>query len=286
MLEYVPSIGADPEAFVFDTETEKLVHAGGLIPGTKEAPHKVKHGAIQVDGVAVEFNIDPVQSEEEFVHNIQTVKQELTKYLKDVNKNLELRFWDTAGFDPTTFKNIPKEDLVVGCDPDFVLDYAYKSFVPAQIPSFPTRTRYAGGHLHVGNIFHKKETAVVKQMKQASLCSVLVRSGVIINNYEWGKNDDLKFFQSSNIKATIPRTCHYGKKGRCRPKDYGLEYRTPNNGWVDSVENQKKAFKEIFTLSCIWQEHFNAVEIERDGWKNFHPFVKPYSSFLNCGQRF
>jgi hypothetical protein len=49
------SVGADPEVFVRNAEGEP-VPACGLIPGTKAEPHRVDSGAVQVDGLALEFN--------------------------------------------------------------------------------------------------------------------------------------------------------------------------------------------------------------------------------------
>jgi hypothetical protein len=65
-------IGADPELFVF-TRSGKPVSAHDLIPGTKYEPHEVGNGAVQVDGVAAEFNIDPAANEDEFFFNIAFV---------------------------------------------------------------------------------------------------------------------------------------------------------------------------------------------------------------------
>ena len=68
-------IGCDPELFV--TKDGKPRSAFGLVPGTKESPFKVKKGAIQVDGMALEFNIDPAKTEHQFVTNVATVMREL-----------------------------------------------------------------------------------------------------------------------------------------------------------------------------------------------------------------
>jgi hypothetical protein len=44
-------VGADPEVFV--TTNSGIPRSGhGLIPGTKERPYRVEHGAVQVDGMA------------------------------------------------------------------------------------------------------------------------------------------------------------------------------------------------------------------------------------------
>ena len=72
-------IGADPELFV--SENGKLVSCHGLLPGTKLNPHRVDKGAVQVDGMAAEFNIDPASNEEEFITNLNTVQNSLRELL-------------------------------------------------------------------------------------------------------------------------------------------------------------------------------------------------------------
>ena len=74
-------IGADPEFFV--KTLGKLVSGFSLIPGDKENPHPVDKGAIQVDGMALEFNIDPVQDEDSFFSNINTVLSQMAAMLPD-----------------------------------------------------------------------------------------------------------------------------------------------------------------------------------------------------------
>ena len=62
------TIGCDPEFFV--KENNKFVNAHGLIEGTKDFPQLVNKGAVQVDGMALEFNINPAKNSKEFVSNI------------------------------------------------------------------------------------------------------------------------------------------------------------------------------------------------------------------------
>lgn len=50
-------VGADPELFV--SKAGVILSAFGLVGGTKKVPQKVERGAVQVDGMALEFNIDP-----------------------------------------------------------------------------------------------------------------------------------------------------------------------------------------------------------------------------------
>jgi len=54
-------VGCDPELFV--KKDGVLVSAHGLVQGSKEHPFRVSKGAVQVDGMALEFNIDPAEDE-------------------------------------------------------------------------------------------------------------------------------------------------------------------------------------------------------------------------------
>jgi len=73
--------GADPELFVF--QHGKVQSGYGLIEGDKENPFKVENGAVQVDGMALEFNIDPAMDEEGFVFNLESVMRQLQKMVPD-----------------------------------------------------------------------------------------------------------------------------------------------------------------------------------------------------------
>ncbi len=53
-------IGADPEVFL--KVGKKNISSHGLINGDKKNPLKVDKGAVQIDGTALEFNIDPAST--------------------------------------------------------------------------------------------------------------------------------------------------------------------------------------------------------------------------------
>jgi hypothetical protein len=272
-MSNLPIIGADPEGFIYDTKKKEYISAGGLIPGTKEAPHKVKQGAIQVDGVAVEFNINPAASAEEFVYNIETVKTELTKTLKESSKNLEVHFIDTIKFKPKYFETIPKEDLVVGCDPDFYCVSISGGMRVANVPNFSPAYRFAGGHVHIGNIFNKQEDEYIKSLKQIFFGVYFSSFGKLLNNYNTSKTNFTKLqgykvspynLELSNLQQPLQtrRSCGYANLGRMRPKTYGLEYRSPNNYWVQDTKLQESIFNEAFRIACFAQTKFKP-EIQR-----------------------
>ena len=76
------TFGCDPEVFIVDAKG-KAVSAAGIIPGTKANPYKVKNGAVQRDGMAAEFNIDPVTNFADFNRNITSVMKEMREMLPE-----------------------------------------------------------------------------------------------------------------------------------------------------------------------------------------------------------
>jgi len=71
------TVGCDPELWLRDKKTGEIVSAHTLLPGTKLEPYKVTAGAIQVDGTAAEFNIDPASGYSTFVTNIAQVLSQM-----------------------------------------------------------------------------------------------------------------------------------------------------------------------------------------------------------------
>lgn len=72
------TVGADPELFIFNTKTNQVVSAIGIIPGEKGKPYTKgmpKGFGVEIDCILGEFNIPPCTSSNEFVDSI--------KYMKD-----------------------------------------------------------------------------------------------------------------------------------------------------------------------------------------------------------
>ena len=89
------TIGADPELFIINTTTNKVVSAIGLIPGVKGNPWKPsrmrKGFGIETDNILAEFNIPPVTNCDDFISHIQTMQSYIDKYVKRKNKELGIR---------------------------------------------------------------------------------------------------------------------------------------------------------------------------------------------------
>jgi hypothetical protein len=223
-------LGADPELFIVRKSTGKLVSAHGMLPGSKEKPFRVPHGAVQVDGMAAEFNIDPARSVGDFVRNIKSVMQSLQDIIGD---EYELKAIPTAHFGKKMIDAQPDEAKILGCDPDFDAWYHRKN--PTPDVEAPFRT--GAGHLHIGWTKGVDENLE----SHTRICEHLIR------------NLDLYTTPFLALEDDVLRRELYGKAGAYRPKSYGVEYRTPSNVWLTSEKNMRLmwALARAAIIACV-----------------------------------
>jgi len=242
-------VGADPELFI--TKDGKPVSAHGVVTGTKTHPFAVPQGAVQVDGMALEFNIDPSPTQMEFVYNIH----EVMKHLRDmVPKDFDFSFESVAYFDKRYIENQPEEAQALGCDPDYD---AYTEEVNTS-PDASVGFRTAAGHIHLGwkspeeeddNHFFKA-VAITKQLDY-----MLGLPSLILD------------------RDGLTRRSLYGKAGAFRPKPYGAEYRVLSNFWLHNEALMSWVFtqtKKAFTL------------ISEEGVNYAKDFGKTARNLINC----
>lgn len=215
-------IGCDPEIFLQD-QNQKFISAHGMIPGNKKNPVKVKAGAIQIDGTALEFNIDPAPDAVTFVRNIQLVMKNLEKRIKDQNPQLKCTITPTADYDPEYFKTIPPEALELGCDPDY---NAYTR-QPNDKPNADRPFRTGSGHIHIG----WTEEADPSDPAHFEDCIAVTKA-----------LDNTLYIVSSAWDKDERRRELYGARGAFRPKPYGVEYRVLSNAWLKTKELQAYVF--------------------------------------------
>lgn len=219
----IHTFGADPEVFLVD-KLGKFVSAHDLLPGTKENPHPVPFGAIQVDGVAFEFNIDPASSAMEFIGNIKKVMKTGENMVKEGRSDLEIKISPTATFDPEYFRDLPDEPKLLGCTPDYNA-YTEEENTP---PSTDEPFRTGSFHLHVGWRSDVKDTEYPDHWKEC---------------VSYVKQLDAVLFPTSMLwDSDEKRRSLYGKIGAFRPKRYGVEYRPMSNMVLSSVLIQKFVF--------------------------------------------
>jgi hypothetical protein len=239
--------GADPEVFV-STPDGKFISAHGLIPGTKEEPWKVKDGAVQVDGMALEFNINPARDEIEFLDNIRSVESQLKEMVGD----LQLHHIPTCHFEENVWINTPNEAKILGCDPDFD---AWRDGAMNNPPNDGGRMfRTGAGHIHIG----WTDGASTEDVFQSSV--TLTRGlDLILNTLSPLWDDDEQ------------RASLYGAPGAFRPKPYGMEYRVLSNAWLKS----DKLITQLVKLTKTFVEE--AQDKKLDWVYNFkRGFVREY----------
>jgi len=237
------TVGSDPEIFVSDN-TGKIVSAHGMIEGDKRAPFPVDKGAVQVDGMALEFNIDPSKSEREFCEYIQNVMGQLRDMIPAQH---ELEITPIANFGSEYINAQPLAAKRLGCEPDY---NAYSRRTNPK-PSEESPFRTAAGHIHVGwgenmrGPRHRNECCpFIKQLDLfLGVPSVLM--------------DDC-----------TQRREMYGKAGAFRPKTYGAEYRVLSNFWLKSdalmawaYRNTVKAVELTLAGEMLWEKYDNIEDV-------------------------
>lgn len=210
-------VGCDPEVFV--KKNGQFVSAYGLIKGDKKNPQMVNLGAVQVDGMALEFNINPAASESEFCINIQEVFNTLCSMVP----GYEVVATPVAHFTEDYMKMQPKEALELGCDPDYNGWTGMVNIKPNG--NIPMRT--AAGHIHIG----WTNGADPENYNHQQACNTVAK--------------DMDFWlglPSIVYDKDTERRKMYGKGGACRYKPYGVEYRTLSNAWLATQERMKLVY--------------------------------------------
>ena len=194
-------IGADPEFFI-KKKYGGYASAVGLIGGSKWEPKKIDEDghAILEDNVAVEFNIKPASSFDEFRSSIHKVLDHIRGILPGYE------------FSKESAVSFPQEELMTpeaqmfGCEPDFD---AWRECVNEKPCADDKNLRSAGGHIHVGSdLAINNPVAVIRAM------------------------DLFLGVPSTQLDAGTLRRELYGKAGCFRAKSYGAEYRTLSNFWI------------------------------------------------------
>ncbi len=202
------TIGADPELFI---SKDGVPHSAyGLIKGDKVNPEPVPFGAVQVDGMALEFNIDPASSKEQFLHHLTEVQ----KTILGMVPGFDLIDAQSVIFEMEHFYRQPRKARDLGCEPDF--NGATGSVNPRPRPEIESM-RTVGGHVHIGGFYSEN---IFEDQHFNACCSLARYMDEELGVYSvlWDHDDK--------------RRSMYGKASCFRPKKYGMEYRTMSNKWI------------------------------------------------------
>lgn len=235
MKNFNITIGSDPEVFVQNAQGE-VVTAEGIVPGTKKAPHPItdEGHAIQLDNVAMEYNIPPCKTRDEFVQHIHFVKDYLEMLASE--HGLSLSPLASYELDP---KYLQTENAkTFGCEPDF---NAYREEVNPRPEAVSLNLRSAGGHIAIGYPNYDFDISI-EIVKAFDLFVVL--PALLID------------------KDTRRREL-YGKAGSFRFTNFGVECRSLSNFWINSKELTAWVYDQtIKATECVLSGEWNELKAQ------------------------
>lgn len=209
------TIGCDPEFFMRERATGKLISAIPYIKGTKDKPELLPQGGnIQRDNVAVEIATDPASAPEQFVTNIGCTLKEAVKKLPNGHEIIAI---PSAHFDKDQLDH--PDACIFGCDPDY---NAWKMCENEKPYAEDLTFRSCGAHIHVGTNGKDDNAFLLEFNRKMEFVKIMDCVHGIIST----------ILDSS--KAAIDRRQLYGKAGAHRCKEYGVEYRVLSNYWLQS----------------------------------------------------
>lgn len=207
------TFGSDPEYFIRNKNTGKIVSSISIINGTKEDPEPLGQGFfILKDNILAEGNVPPVKTKNEFIYVMTELKRRITEYIQKKFPVLELYHADCLEVD-MAFLSHP-EAMQFGCSPYFNAwdDESHKS---KDLSEETYRT--AGSHYHYGYD--------------------------IDDDIVWSKETiNMIFARAFDLFLTIPsclihvdqrRFENYGGLGQYRDTAYGLECRSLGGTFAD-----------------------------------------------------
>jgi hypothetical protein len=211
------TVGTDPEFFLKDKESGKLVSAIPFVKGTKDEPETLPSGGtVQQDNVALEFATPPAVDTNDFVEKIRSAFNDIMNFLPNV---CELVVTPSAVFDNDQLEDERAQQF--GCD----RDYNAWTISENPKPSHPNKNfRSCGAHIHIGHVPGDGNE-------------------FLLNPY--GKIETIRgmdtFHGLASVRLdksveSIERRKLYGSAGCHRPTDYGVEYRVLSNFWMKSPE--------------------------------------------------
>ena len=234
------TIGADPELFLINSKTGKVVSSIGIIPGKKGNPYRSKDMpegyGLEIDNILAEFNIPPVMSKLEFINAITYMKDYIKKFIKAKNPDLDILCTASMEVDKDQLQS--PEAKLFGCSVDY---NAYTEEPNPKPKGEATNLRSAGFHIHIGydNCNIDDSLLLIKYLDMyLGLPSVL-------------KDPDTK------------RRSLYGKAGCFRLTPYGLEYRVLSSYFLCNRS----------TLGWVWTRLMRAI----DAFNNNRPRIPSVS---------
>lgn len=226
------TVGSDPELFIINTKTNKVVSSIGLIPGVKGHPWKSKEFksgyGLEIDNILAEFNIPPARDCDAFIESIEYMKNFIRKFVKEKNPDLDILCSASQIVDEDQLQS--EEAKLFGCS----VDYNAYTLEPNPKPNGEsTNLRSAGMHIHLGYDTPNTETSLE-----------LIRY-----------MDIFLGVPSILLDTDTRRRSLYGKAGCFRLTPYGLEYRVLSSYFMSSRK----------LMEFVWNGTMSAIRALNNG---------------------
>ena len=226
-------VGSDPEMFIVNKETGEVVSSIGLIPGEKGKPWVDKAWpegfGLEIDNVLAEFNIPPVSTKEDFIKNMNFMKEYIREFVKRVDPKLDILC--------AASKIVPEDQLnhpiakLFGCSVDY---NAYTENPNPKPKGELTNLRSAGEHIH----FSYNNFNVESSLYLIKLFDIFLGLPSII-------------FDRDRKRRSL-----YGKAGCFRLTPYGFEYRVLS----------AKMYSTDELMSITWDGIISAISAFNSGF--------------------
>ena len=205
------TFGSDPE---FMLKKGRMRSAIGIIPGSKHERHDLGEHQCYYDNVLAECAVKPAGSKEETIANFRDCLQRLSKLVAPH----KLVCKAAHQYHPDELQH--EEAKKIGCDPEYCA-YSLSEASPSNdtFKDGEVRLRTAGGHIHLGNeLLQEDEFAPIYATKMLDL--FLAVPAVFLDGDPTARK----------------RKELYGKAGRFRLPEHGVEYRSLSNFWLISPQ--------------------------------------------------
>lgn len=250
------TLGCDPEFFLKKEGAVIPAEVSG-ITGTKKNPAPLKSGgAVQIDGLALEFNIQPAKNAGDFVKNISMALADIRSI---VDKELEFSFVPDATFAEREWGMVTEPNKELGCEPDYDAYTMEQKTPPQGSADKPFRT--AAGHIHIG-FTSGMNPEDMKHVYDCSIISQFLDKALGQCEYAWAPPSKRKEL--------------YGSFGSFRPKSYGLEYRVLGNDWIKTPQMANFIFCYVRDL---------VTKALTGGIEGSYPFGRPSMLTPNAASR-
>jgi len=220
------TLGTDPELFL--QKDNKIISAIGKIGGSKSEPQAISTDGhfIQEDNVAIEYNIPPCTTVDEWVYHNNFVKDYLEVLVSGMGCTLAIQ--PIATLEDSELDNDTAR--LAGCTPDFDV---WNECINDPVDLSITNKRSAGGHISIGwdDFTQEQQLDMVKAM------------------------DATVGLESVLLDSDTERKKLYGKAGCFRFREYGIEARSLSNFWIKSNRS----------LKWSWDATMKAIDLVNSG---------------------